>query len=65
MSSNILAEFQQQEAERTAKMMQFNRWSLVVSGWNQDKILSSSRARCTRLWKVQRTICTLLSRHRL
>jgi len=32
MSSNILAEFQQQEAERTAKMMQFNRWSLVMSG---------------------------------
>ena len=30
MSSNILTEFQQQEAETTAKMVQLNRWSLVM-----------------------------------
>ena len=30
MSNNILTEFQQQEAETTAKMVQLNRWSLVM-----------------------------------
>lgn len=30
MSSNILTEFQQQEAETMAKMVQLNRWSLVL-----------------------------------
>ena len=30
MSGNILSEFQQQEAETTAKMVQLNRWSLVM-----------------------------------
>ena len=30
MSNNILSEFQQQEAEATAKMVQLNRWSLVM-----------------------------------
>ena len=30
MSSNILTEFQQQEAETTARMVQLNRWSLVM-----------------------------------
>ena len=30
MSNNILTDFQQQEAEATAKMVQLNRWSLVM-----------------------------------
>ena len=30
MSNDILTEFQQQEAETTASMVQFNRWSLVM-----------------------------------
>ena len=30
MSSNLLTEFQQQEAETTARMVQLNRWSLVM-----------------------------------
>jgi len=30
MSNNILTDFQQQEAETTARMVQFNRWSLVM-----------------------------------
>lgn len=30
MSSNILTDFQQQEAETTARMVQLNRWSLVM-----------------------------------
>lgn len=30
MSNNILTEFQQQEAETTARMVQLNRWSLVM-----------------------------------
>lgn len=30
MSNNILSEFQQQEVEATAKMVQLNRWSLVM-----------------------------------
>lgn len=30
MSNNILTEFQQQEAEATARMVQLNRWSLVM-----------------------------------
>ena len=30
MSSNILTEFQQQEAETTARMVQLNRWSLAM-----------------------------------
>lgn len=30
MTSNILTEFQQQEAETTALQVKFNRWSLVM-----------------------------------
>lgn len=30
MSNNILSDFQQQEVEATAKMVQLNRWSLVM-----------------------------------
>ncbi|MFW6184127.1 MAG: hypothetical protein ACOC8X_10040 [Chloroflexota bacterium] len=30
MSNHILTDFQQQEAETTAKMVQFNRWSVVM-----------------------------------
>ena len=45
MSNNILTEFQQQEAETTARMVQLNRWSLVMIelmiAEQEEKLLAS------------------------